>query len=538
MKILFSCVNCGMRYKAGLAISGKSFNCKKCGIPLVVPSIESEEEDNKIFNEHILALQKQEEQIRLENEQLKLELKAARECEISLALQNNSPIIQNKDDISVDEEVAKPTTTVDQNPILGNLEDTAQSKTFMGKTPNTTKISQQTDTSLIWNTLVYILPLVLMICTAIIFGKYIYLISSGIVLSTLFKVGLAIFAMQILLLPIFFIVSKNRSSRMQYKTIAVSLIFIILIMSLAYFFTKHHNKLRIEFQTEYNSAIKDLEQKKYADAYIKFRKLSTKPNYWEDVTSLLKKSKSLFLESKYEEGLNELNSSHYIKAYSIFKSILGEDSHFRDVQSILDQKSGLRYLNEAESYLGTKDYLVSKSKVQVFIKKHPFSPYIESARQLLVRIEREEKVAQEEAQQKAIKAKKDAKITTQNESRFAKKGSQQSKNEYNEDGRNSMPGESLGKYLDYQYSITSSSGKTIAIFYPKRLPRNDGILFGAMFELISRKYGNHKILSMEPELVYRNGVGLIKFEGVDGNYMFLIHKEDTGEIHSITFWRE
>lgn len=97
--------------------------------------------------------------------------------------------------------------------------------------------------------------------------------------------------------------------------------------------------------------------------------------------------------------------------------------------------------------------------------------------------------------------------------------------------------ENKGKYLQYDYWWMTSNGKTVAIYSPF-LPRNDTIVIGAMFDLINTVYGEHKIVDQNPQLVYRNGTNVVLFKGVKKDYLFLIIKEDTGEVNSLTLWTE
>ena len=96
-----------------------------------------------------------------------------------------------------------------------------------------------------------------------------------------------------------------------------------------------------------------------------------------------------------------------------------------------------------------------------------------------------------------------------------------------------------GVYMDYNYTILYQQGtsKYVATFQPF-LPRNDAIVIGAMIELINQAYGKHTGKNLLPQPVSRNGVNLLVFEGIDKNYYFLLIKEDTGEIHSMSFWSE
>jgi len=70
------------------------------------------------------------------------------------------------------------------------------------------------------------------------------------------------------------------------------------------------------------------------------------------------------------------------------------------------------------------------------------------------------------------------------------------------------------------------------------LPRNDAIVIGAMVDLIKKIYGKPKIVDLTPRIIRRRGINLFQFEGIDYNYLFLLIKQDTGEVHSFSLWRE
>ena len=70
------------------------------------------------------------------------------------------------------------------------------------------------------------------------------------------------------------------------------------------------------------------------------------------------------------------------------------------------------------------------------------------------------------------------------------------------------------------------------------MPRNDAIVIGAMVDLIKKIYGKPKIVDLTPRIIRRRGINLFQFEGIDYNYLFLLIKQDTGEVHSFSLWRE
>ena len=92
-------------------------------------------------------------------------------------------------------------------------------------------------------------------------------------------------------------------------------------------------------------------------------------------------------------------------------------------------------------------------------------------------------------------------------------------------------------YLDYYYHWKKMNGKYIALFNPF-LPRDDATVIGAMLNMLNNIYGKNKLADLYPTIVNRNGVNVLKFRGISKDYLFLIMKEDSGEVYSITLWSE
>ncbi len=70
------------------------------------------------------------------------------------------------------------------------------------------------------------------------------------------------------------------------------------------------------------------------------------------------------------------------------------------------------------------------------------------------------------------------------------------------------------------------------------IPKNDRSLVEAIFMVFIANYGSDTQIKPEPLSEVRNGVNYIKFESDSGNYYVAPVKEDTGEVHTIIFWKE
>jgi uncharacterized protein YgiM (DUF1202 family) len=97
--------------------------------------------------------------------------------------------------------------------------------------------------------------------------------------------------------------------------------------------------------------------------------------------------------------------------------------------------------------------------------------------------------------------------------------------------------EGRSKYLNYNYFWCKSEGKVAVTFSPF-LPRDDTVVIGAMLDVIGKVYGKHRVTDLNPKVVSRGGTNVVLFSGITEDYLFLIFKEDTGEVHSFTLWTE
>ncbi len=94
-----------------------------------------------------------------------------------------------------------------------------------------------------------------------------------------------------------------------------------------------------------------------------------------------------------------------------------------------------------------------------------------------------------------------------------------------------------GNVYNFDVAFKENDRKFSASFTPF-LKNDDRILATALVEIVKVAYGEDAQIDLEPVLEERNGVNLIRFDADSGYYYFLPIKEDTGEIHSIAFWKE
>ena len=94
-----------------------------------------------------------------------------------------------------------------------------------------------------------------------------------------------------------------------------------------------------------------------------------------------------------------------------------------------------------------------------------------------------------------------------------------------------------GSYSYFDFSYTREGTQYAVVFTPV-LPRDDSTLIGAMLEVINTIYGKHKVTNITPQLVDRYGTNLIKFDGINENFYFLLVKEYSGEVSGFSLWSE
>lgn len=103
---------------------------------------------------------------------------------------------------------------------------------------------------------------------------------------------------------------------------------------------------------------------------------------------------------------------------------------------------------------------------------------------------------------------------------------------------NNSPESKSGKYLNYDYVYMEKDNKIVVTFPSKFLPRNDGIVVGAIKYFITIAYNETISDNSNPSLENRNGINLIKLNGKKSIYYVQLIKEDTGEVNSFTLWGE
>jgi len=91
----------------------------------------------------------------------------------------------------------------------------------------------------------------------------------------------------------------------------------------------------------------------------------------------------------------------------------------------------------------------------------------------------------------------------------------------------------------YEFEIIKKTGeiKSMATFTPF-LPKDDRNLIEGILRVFIVHYGEGSKINPKPILEARNGANVIRFVGENINYYVSPIKEDTGEVHTIIFWRE
>lgn len=91
--------------------------------------------------------------------------------------------------------------------------------------------------------------------------------------------------------------------------------------------------------------------------------------------------------------------------------------------------------------------------------------------------------------------------------------------------------EVAAKFGPYAYTYQNYGTKTVAVFVPKFLPRDDTIVVGAIRDVIKRSYKDDA--SGSPGLTDLGGTKSIRIDSKAHGYLVTPVKEDTGEVNSL-----
>ena len=92
-------------------------------------------------------------------------------------------------------------------------------------------------------------------------------------------------------------------------------------------------------------------------------------------------------------------------------------------------------------------------------------------------------------------------------------------------------GENKAEYRGFPYTFKKDGNKTVALFLPRFLPRDDKTFIGATLDVIKRSYED--TADSNARLVHSGGTRLIRLSSKKNGYLVMPVKEDSGEIHSI-----
>lgn len=97
-----------------------------------------------------------------------------------------------------------------------------------------------------------------------------------------------------------------------------------------------------------------------------------------------------------------------------------------------------------------------------------------------------------------------------------------------------------GAYEQYTYDIIGKENeKEKVVTFQPFLSRNDSVVLGAIHKVTSQVFGSDVIGDIKPTLKeLSGGANAIFFDTPSGKYYYLLSKEDTGEVHGFSFWKE
>lgn len=96
-----------------------------------------------------------------------------------------------------------------------------------------------------------------------------------------------------------------------------------------------------------------------------------------------------------------------------------------------------------------------------------------------------------------------------------------------------------GRYATYTYTVSEIAGKKewAANFQPA-LVADDGVLVGALHEIMNKVYGDQLASMVEPMVEPADDRNYVTFTVGNAKTFFEIFKNTKGEVGSVRFWRE
>jgi hypothetical protein len=92
--------------------------------------------------------------------------------------------------------------------------------------------------------------------------------------------------------------------------------------------------------------------------------------------------------------------------------------------------------------------------------------------------------------------------------------------------------EDSGELADLKYTLSRKGEKTVALFLPKMIPRNDEWMILATTKVINHAYGERVVGRPKADGIH------IVYPGETHKFSVTIIKEDTGEIHTLVIERK
>lgn len=102
-----------------------------------------------------------------------------------------------------------------------------------------------------------------------------------------------------------------------------------------------------------------------------------------------------------------------------------------------------------------------------------------------------------------------------------------------------IAGEEKADYQGFSYTFKKEGEKSVALFLPRFLPRDDAIVTGAIKDVVRRSFKDDGLSNAR--LVDWNASGsptkAIRMDSKTNVYFTVLVKEDTGEVHSLVVTR-
>lgn len=330
--------------------------------------------------------------------------------------------------------------------------------------------------------------------------------------------------------------------------------FALFLLFAGFCFGAYNETRRIsQIENNYQEGIRLLEAANWNRALYVFEDILVNANGFKDTDSLLHHCKMTIADSCVRLGKNFVIKKNYSGALAqfdkadklVFRHSGAEEGYYLVSKGLLERanvKYKKKLYNAASSDASESIRLLGS--LENDNKRFPqFDVILSDAKKIcdksnIRRKELEERRKSEEVRIMRIKEIKEKTKQQESKIKIHKRIVPLNREEFERMTIRAMMYGNYGRYLDYIYRWINENEKIAINFYPKLLPRDDNIVIGAMLHIIKTLFDGDKLIKSAPQMVPRDNIILLKFEGKNQDYLFAVIKEDTGEVNTFVVWTE